>query len=389
MEKGTISILTTKSGKRIARVNFTKPDGSTAAIDVQFWQPTADEQKYDGTPCEFERQGGKLVRVITHDGRTFSSAPIASPQQSFKQHMGSTTTAGVVDSFDPAKTLLPKDTRQVLEKVNPDNFFLKWQKAARYEEDPRTGVGKFLFFKRDRKGDNVEIAPNFDGIDFAQLADRELANARALLGDNRIREVTFKTQWRMVQGLGLESVYETSMTLHHVYGIPYIPASALKGLVRSWIIDRAYDGKEDSALSDPRFCDWFGCPGEWIIEDDEGNRKRTASRDKKARKGALAFFDAYPLKAPTLQVDVMNPHYAPYYSDNSGQKPPADYYSPIPVFFLTVAETPFRFIVGSRNAEVLAQTLKGGGAIEDWLKSALLEHGVGAKTAVGYGYMTR
>ncbi len=389
MEKGTISILTTKSGKRIARVNFTKPDGSTAAIDVQFWQPTADEQKYDGTPCEFERQGGKLVRVITHDGRTFPSAPIASPQQSFKQHMGSITTAGVVDSFDPAKTLLPKDTREVLGNVNPDNFFLKWQKAARYEEDPRTGDGKFLFFKRDRRGDNVEIAPNFGNIDFAQLADRELANARALLGDNRIRELTFKTQWRMVQGLGLESVYETSMTLHHVYGIPYIPASALKGLVRSWIIDRAYDGREGSALSDPRFCDWFGCPGELVVEDAKGNRKRAASPYKEARKGELVFFDAYPLTAPTLQVDVMNPHYAPYYSDNSGQKPPADYYSPIPVFFLTVAETPFRFIVGSRNAEVLAQTLKGGGTIEDWLKSALLEHGVGAKTAVGYGYMTR
>src|SRR5690349_9354004 len=42
----------------------------------------------------------------------------------------------------------------------------------------------------------------------------------------RIGEVT----GRMVLGTGAESVLETAVTLHHTYGAPYIPGSALKGL---------------------------------------------------------------------------------------------------------------------------------------------------------------
>ena len=39
--------------------------------------------------------------------------------------------------------------------------------------------------------------------------------------------------WRLVVGLGGAAVYETAMTLHHVYGIPYLPGSAVKGVTRS------------------------------------------------------------------------------------------------------------------------------------------------------------
>src|SRR5207237_557288 len=35
---------------------------------------------------------------------------------------------------------------------------------------------------------------------------------------------------RMIIGLGGENVLETGLTLHHIYGVPYIPATALKGL---------------------------------------------------------------------------------------------------------------------------------------------------------------
>jgi len=38
---------------------------------------------------------------------------------------------------------------------------------------------------------------------------------------------------RMIVGLGDESVLETSIMLHHTYGVPYIPGSALKGLAAS------------------------------------------------------------------------------------------------------------------------------------------------------------
>src|SRR2546422_9089524 len=41
--------------------------------------------------------------------------------------------------------------------------------------------------------------------------------------------------WRMVIGLGGETVLETDITLHHLYGIPFIPGSALKGLTRAYV----------------------------------------------------------------------------------------------------------------------------------------------------------
>lgn len=388
MEKGTLYIEKTKSGKLIAWIGFVKSDGKSARIDVTFWVPKEEDiHKYNNTSCEFLREKGTLIKVRTQDGVLHEKSPTpAMPQGSSSS--GSVNMGGnsIQDSYDPVLTLLPADTKETLRRINPDNFALKWQKAARYVEGQSSEKNKFMFFKRERKGENFEIRANFGTIDFKQIAHRELSNAKAILGDNYIREAVFRTQWRLVQGLGLESVYETSMTLHHIYGIPYIPATSLKGVIRNWIIETTYYGREEEALVDPRFCDWFGCPAELVIDTKQG-KKRYASYYEEARRGALVFFDAYPIEPPRLRTDVMNPHYAPYYSDKTGKTPPADYHQPIPVFFLTVEETPFQFIVGSRKTETLNQTLRNGMTIFDCLKYALTEHGIGAKTSVGYGYM--
>jgi CRISPR/Cas system CMR subunit Cmr6 (Cas7 group RAMP superfamily) len=46
----------------------------------------------------------------------------------------------------------------------------------------------------------------------------------------------------------------------------------------------------------------------------------------------------------------------------------------------------FQFIIGSKTNTI--ETYKIGGlTITKWLHKALTEHGIGAKTAVGYGYM--
>ncbi|MGB1243218.1 MAG: type III-B CRISPR module RAMP protein Cmr6, partial [Chitinophagales bacterium] len=76
----------------------------------------------------------------------------------------------------------------------------------------------------------------------------------------------------------------------------------------------------------------------------------------------------------------------------NGDKPPADYHNPIPIFFLTVdKKTQFQFILGSKSSEWLTWTFKNNKKEEKdiiwWLQDALQNHGIGAKTAVGYGYM--
>ncbi|MFN4220568.1 MAG: type III-B CRISPR module RAMP protein Cmr6, partial [bacterium] len=51
-------------------------------------------------------------------------------------------------------------------------------------------------------------------------------------GYELIYSENLQTQSRLIVGLGSGHVLETSIILHHLYGIPYIPASALKGVFR-------------------------------------------------------------------------------------------------------------------------------------------------------------
>lgn len=199
-------------------------------------------------------------------------------------------------------------------------------------------------------------------------------------------------EWRFITGLGGESVYETSISLHHIYGIPYISASSLKGLVRSWIILNKYDNKEELAICDDSFIDLFGCPDQILKVKSDGKKEIFKSRYGGelgvSRKGNIVFFDTFPTKQQTIEADIMNPHYPKYYG---GGNWPTDTQSPIPVLFLTVAkDTPFQFTFGYRKAT--EHTAFGNGEqmvqeIKKYLREALTQHGIGAKTAVGYGYM--
>jgi CRISPR-associated protein Cmr6 len=97
-----------------------------------------------------------------------------------------------------------------------------------------------------------------------------------------------------------------------------------------------------------------------------------------AEAGQVIFFDAIPANSASLklELDVMNPHYGPYYQ---GAQPPADYHNPVPVFFLTIGlGSEFLFAVASQNADLATKA-------KEWLKKALEEMGVGAKTVAGYG----
>ena len=43
-----------------------------------------------------------------------------------------------------------------------------------------------------------------------------------------------KVMWRLVVGLGLPNPLETGFILHHIYGIPFLPGSAIKGVTRAF-----------------------------------------------------------------------------------------------------------------------------------------------------------
>lgn len=214
-----------------------------------------------------------------------------------------------------------------------------------------------------------------------------------------------ETKSRLVVGLGDESVYETSIRLHRNYGVPYIPGSALKGVAKHWGIYRLVDANRES-LGEDDFFRLVGQVQKSLEEPDDkeikfeplsftlegesisfGDLRKIFGTQR--REGPIIFFDAFPTydcikrrverEEPILELDVMNPHYQPYYQQDEA---PGDWHSPTPIFFLTVpAGVEFQFAVAVRDE-------KGKELIEKariLLIDALKNFGVGAKTSLGYG----
>lgn len=77
----------------------------------------------------------------------------------------------------------------------------------------------------------------------------------------------------------------------------------------------------------------------------------------------------------------MTPHYPDYYLKG---KPPTDWQSPNPIKFLTVKKTKFRFYLAIKRDNAEDESILN--VALEYLKGALTKHGIGAKTAIGYGY---
>jgi CRISPR type III-B/RAMP module RAMP protein Cmr6 len=161
-------------------------------------------------------------------------------------------------------------------------------------------------------------------------------------------------------------------------GIPYLPATGIKGLVRlAHILNLIADQEKADFLIQGNELD-DAHPDSLIPEIFGGGLQR--GEETKIFRGKVIFLDAYPENIPDLHVDIMNPHYVKYYEDDDALIPPADYLNPRPVQFLTVRQgTVFIFravVTGSDTLQV---------PILQAFEKALTDQGIGAKTAVGYG----
>lgn len=186
--------------------------------------------------------------------------------------------------------------------------------------------------------------------------------------------------WRLVVGLGASHPQETSMTLHHLYGIPYIPGSAIKGVTRQWAIlkfaQKITDNNKSLLEAIAEVATAFERGKILDIEFNELHFEtliKIFGTQKQA--GQVIFMDAYPIENIKLKIDIINVHYPDYYS---GEKPPADWQSPRLIKFLTVEKTIFEFALLSKQKEYIEKTAQ-------LLREALESQGIGAKTSLGYG----
>lgn len=200
------------------------------------------------------------------------------------------------------------------------------------------------------------------------------------LGEAGARGVPLRNQTRLVIGLGLPHPTETALLLDRLTGCPYVPGSSVKGALRA-AAELAADGELDTGGgSDPGF---------WK-EHLERLFGSAAGADLRA-KGELVLYDAFPDTWPTLEVDVLTPHYKDYYGDDPENPtvPPADWQDPNPVSFPTVAAaTPFTFWIGHTGAPPRQEGVDRAGDLrraERLLRTALDWLGLGGKTSSGYG----
>jgi CRISPR-associated protein Cmr6 len=215
-------------------------------------------------------------------------------------------------------------------------------------------------------------------------------------------------------GLGNEHPLENGFAFLWPYGLPYLPGSGVKGVVRraaqelasgewgdtrGWSTGKAYTltlGKEGIGLSVLDVL--FG------LESGNGETEHV--------RGALSFWDVIPqIKGNSLIVEVMTPHQSHYYQQgkpdprSGNSTSPHDSGQPNPITFLTVpAGSQFTFHVvcdrlhlkrlTANRTEGAIDLLAEDNGMPRWqqLLAAAFEHafawlGFGAKTAVGYGAM--
>ena len=136
----------------------------------------------------------------------------------------------------------------------------------------------------------------------------------------------------------------------------YIPASAIRGIVRAWA--------EKREEIKPRMHELLG-------NQEEGDQSITS--------GKIIFFDAYPSIPTQLELDIVNPQQKfQVFHDSNNQSNPQPFYT-------------FGSGKDEINVIVAIQGIAGKTTTDevnevwDWVKQALLLYGVGSRTASGYG----
>lgn len=184
----------------------------------------------------------------------------------------------------------------------------------------------------------------------------------------------------LTTGLGIEHPLENGFAFHEPYGLPYLPGSGIKGVLRS----AARQLLEAEAFQDGVY--WLDVLFGSSASEEHGGYQR----------GALTFLDAFPIlptltqgRLPEMVVEIMNPHQADYFQkDNT---PPHDNAAPTPLFFLALppgTALVFRVLADEgRLAGCGVEIDQARAFLQSALELAMEWLGFGAKTALGYGHL--
>lgn len=195
--------------------------------------------------------------------------------------------------------------------------------------------------------------------DKAQL-EEAIGRRRLMVAHLSGRLIYARASSRFVTGLGRAHPVENGFAWHHTLGTPYLPGSSIKGVVRAWARMAGEDpARIDALLGKPT------CGHEHALV------------------GVVDLLDGLPTEPARLEVEVMTPHYGPYYQQ---RQLPGDWHSPVPIpFLVAAAKLTLQIGVVARSRGPEGDNDAAVDTVCAWLVDALRELGAGAKTAVGYG----
>ncbi len=301
-----------------------------------------------------------------------------------------------------------REGQEVAELLNREGMDAAIRQLRQRRSRPLAGPWEKNDFAARDAWSRVRALTKSDRERMAAIAGRQAAAADGmpnLLRLDAAAEAPFTT------GLGNEHPLENGFAFLNPYGLPYLPGSGVKGVLRQaarelasgewgdrhgWSADVSYTLE----VSRERHVALSVIGALFGLESGDGNTEHV--------RGALSFWDVVPqIAGDSLMVEIMTPHQSHYYQQKAvaGSTSPHDSGSPNPISFLTVPPgSGFTFhvvcdlahlarLTGERGSTAPDLLAAGDGHWQSLLRRAF-EHafdwlGFGAKTAVGYGAMQR
>ena len=180
-------------------------------------------------------------------------------------------------------------------------------------------------------------------------------------------ELALQPGTRLFIGLTGGGMLETGCAISHSYGLPYIPGSSIKGVVRAHVRQSTFNVQHPKVVDE-----LFGAAADPKTGQPEG------------LSGLVVFHDAWWVPntedVPTPFVEeIVTSHHLDYYGQE-GRMDASDLDSPIPNAQIAVRGHFLFVLEGEPSWRDLAAEM---------LLAALSQRGIGAKTRTGYGLFDR
>ncbi len=209
----------------------------------------------------------------------------------------------------------------------------------------------------------------------------------------------------LVHGLGETHPMEKFLTFDRNTGIPYIPSTSVKGVLKTrlmvqelnkWSLnpddgyleakeqkflveDKTAESKENKILVNENYP---------LFKELFGGTEEKGKAESQAQRGKIIFLDAFPTTFPHLKKEIMTPHYSKYYSGKE-QIGPTESQQPVPNAYLSVdpqdgqQKWNFVFLIHPELSQNHPEYVEK--FMQIFEKEDVSDIGFGSKTAIGFG----